>query len=204
MKPKEFSKIPDNFFEHMLSLKVLHLVNIDLRELLTSLSCLVNLQTLRLYHYELGDTTLIGNLRKLEILSFCGSDIEKLPEEMCQLTRLRLLDLTDYSKLSVISSNVMSNLIKLEALYMVNTSIQWERGNVGIDELKHLCYLTLLEIHIPDPKMAKGLLSQKLERYEIFIGHEWKGQHWKGHSQTYKMLKLSLDTNEDGIISQLK
>ncbi|TXG62273.1 hypothetical protein EZV62_013636 [Acer yangbiense] len=85
---------------------VLHLVDMDLQELTTSLSCLVNLQALCLDRCELGDTTLIGNLKKLEILSFRGSDIEKLPEEMCQLTRLRLLNLTDCSKLSVIPPNL--------------------------------------------------------------------------------------------------
>ncbi|KAK2640406.1 hypothetical protein Ddye_028201 [Dipteronia dyeriana] len=31
----------------------------------------------------------IGNLKKLKILSFCGSDIEMLPEELRHLTKLR-------------------------------------------------------------------------------------------------------------------
>ncbi|KAK2640737.1 hypothetical protein Ddye_022500 [Dipteronia dyeriana] len=135
--------------------------------------------------------------------------IEKLSEQIRHLTMLRLLDLTDCSKLSYIPPKVMSSLTKLEALYMGNTSVQWqversniERSNVSIDELKHLQYLTILEIQIPDGKMSKGLLSPQLERYKIFIGsYEWQ---WNFHSKTSRMLKLKLDTNEGGIISQLK
>ncbi|KAL5767224.1 hypothetical protein ACOSQ2_014007 [Xanthoceras sorbifolium] len=131
---------------------------------------------------------------------------------MRKLTKLRLLDLSDCSKLSVVPPKVMSSLTELEALYMGNTSIQWEverpeigRSNVSIDELKHLPHLTILEIHIPNAKMSKGLLSPKLERYKIFIGYEWSYEwYWNVPSKTSKMLKLNLGSIEDGIISQLK
>ncbi|KAK2640402.1 hypothetical protein Ddye_028197 [Dipteronia dyeriana] len=204
-------RIPDNFFTRMLGLQVLHLIEINLHPLPTSLSCLLNLQTLCLDQCKLGDIAVIGDLKKLEILSFYGSNINKLPEELCILTRLRLLDLSDCSKLSVIHPKVMSSFSKLEALYMGNTSIQWEverpnieRSNISIDELKHLRYLTLLEIHIPNPKMSKGLLSTKLERYKIFVGDKWYQSSWRLHSKTSRVLKISLDTTKDGIISQLK
>ncbi|KAL5853780.1 hypothetical protein ACOSQ3_008898 [Xanthoceras sorbifolium] len=211
MKPKESSfRIPDNFFARMSGLKVLHLVKMDLQTL-PSLNCLVNdLNVLCLNQCILGDTTVIGNLKKLEILSFCNSNVEELPEQMRQLTELRLLDLSNCFKLSVIHPNVLSSLTKLEALYMGNTSINWvverpntERSYVSVNELKQLCQLTLLEIHIPDAKMLKGLLSSELKRYKILIGDEWI--KWGGpyHSKTSRMLKLSLHTNEDGIISQL-
>ncbi|KAL5770572.1 hypothetical protein ACOSP7_014726 [Xanthoceras sorbifolium] len=61
---------------------------------------------------------------------------------------------------------------------------------------------TVIDVVIP---MSKGLLSPKLERYKAFIGVKWfDGWYWKFHSKTSRMLKLSLDTNEDGTISKLK
>ncbi|KAL5836758.1 hypothetical protein ACOSQ3_013927 [Xanthoceras sorbifolium] len=81
IKPKEsFSRIPDNFFTQMPGIQVLHLVEMDLQAIPTSLSCLANLQALCLDQCELGDTTIIRDLKKLEILSFHDSDIKKLPE----------------------------------------------------------------------------------------------------------------------------
>ncbi|KAL5845722.1 hypothetical protein ACOSQ3_009246 [Xanthoceras sorbifolium] len=213
VKPKKsFFRIPDNFFTRMSGLQVLHLVEMNLQALPTSFNCLVNnLNVLCLDQCKLGDTTVIGDLKKLEILSIRDSDIKKLSEQMRQLTKLRLLDLSNCSKLSVIPPNVMSSLTKLEAFYMGNTSINWEverpnieRSNVSFNELKHLLHLIILEIHIPDVKMSKGLLPRKLERYKIFIGDEWEKWNWNFHSKTSRMLKLSLHTNEAEIISQLK
>ncbi|KAL5824894.1 hypothetical protein ACOSQ3_020957 [Xanthoceras sorbifolium] len=54
------------------------------------------------------------------------------------------------------------------------------------------------------PLMSKGLLPRKLERCKVFIGDEWKKWHWRFNSKASRMLKLSLDTKEDEIISQLK
>ncbi|KAL5786635.1 hypothetical protein ACOSQ2_009027 [Xanthoceras sorbifolium] len=211
VKPKKaLSRIFDNFFERMSGLQVLHFVEMDLQALPTSLNCLVNLNVLCIDQCKLRDTNVIGDLKKLEILSFRDSNVKKLPEQMRQLIELRLLDLSNCSKLRIIPPNVLSSLTKLEALYMGNTSIQWEierpnieRSNISFNELKHLRRLTLLEIHIPDTKMLKGLLSSELKRYKIFAGDKWNPWHWSIHSKTSRMLKLSLDTNEDGIISQL-
>ncbi|KAL5783737.1 hypothetical protein ACOSP7_008766 [Xanthoceras sorbifolium] len=202
MKPKEpLTRIVDNFFAQMSRLQVLHLFEMDLWPLRTSLSCLKNLRALCLDECELGDIAIIGDLKKLEILSFCGSRIEKLPEQVRHLTRLRLLDLTD----------LFSSLTKLEALYIRNAPIEWgvespniERSNVSIDELKHLRYLTILEIYIPDAKLSKGLLSPKFERYKIFIGDKLTDFDFSFHSKTSRMVTFNLDTNEDEVISQLK
>lgn len=87
-------KIPDELFEGMPSLRVLHLIGIDLRSVPTSLSNLEKLQVLCLHHCKLGDVSVIGLMQELQILSFSHSHIEKLPEAMQQLTKLRLLDLT--------------------------------------------------------------------------------------------------------------
>ncbi|TXG53685.1 hypothetical protein EZV62_018941 [Acer yangbiense] len=208
MKTKNtLSRITDDFFTEMSSLLVLHLIEVNLSPLPTSLSHLVNLQTLCLDACKLGDVADIGKLEKLEFLSFCGSEIRELPEEMRQLTSIRLLDLNDCSKLEIIPSNLLSCFTQLEALYMYNTLIMWEvRGlkYVGriVDELKHLRdRLTTLEISIPNVKMSKGLLSPHLKRYKISIDRNRISP--PKNSRTLRV-KLNTNDNVDEVISQLK
>ncbi|TXG65311.1 hypothetical protein EZV62_006586 [Acer yangbiense] len=208
MKTKDsFSKIVDDFFVEMPSLLVLHLIEMNLSPLPTSLSNLTNLQTLCLDACKLGDIADIGKLEKLEILSFRGSKIKKLSKEMRRLTSIRLLDLTDCSTLEIIPPDVISSsFTQLEALYMYNTLITWEgRGlNIGriLDELKHLRdRLTTLEISIPNVKMSEGLLSPQLKRYKISID-----RNWISPPKNSRTLRVGLNTNDnaDEVISQLK
>ncbi|XP_017976589.1 PREDICTED: disease resistance protein RFL1 [Theobroma cacao] len=78
---------------------------------------------------------------------------------------------------------VLSNLLRLEELYMMGTCIQWEveghanhRSNASLAELKNLSRLTALEVKILDvTAMSGGLFFeelQKLERYKILVGIE--------------------------------
>ncbi|WKA03309.1 hypothetical protein VitviT2T_021426 [Vitis vinifera] len=75
-------KIPETFFEGMKKLKVLDLSNMHFTSLPSSLHCLTNIRTLSLNWCKLGDITIIVELKKLEFLSFMGSNIEKLPREI--------------------------------------------------------------------------------------------------------------------------
>src|SRR5262249_45413824 len=145
-----------------------------------------NLRTLCLDESVLGDIAIIGKLRKLEILSFAKCDIRRLPREIGQLTNLKLLDLSDCSELEMIQPNVISSLSLLEELYMGNSFDKWEieapnnqqQNNASLAELKHLCHLSNLEIHIRDVEvMPKDLFSHELRRYKIFVGHVgvWDG-----------------------------
>ncbi|KAF2318285.1 hypothetical protein GH714_004527 [Hevea brasiliensis] len=125
----------------------------------------------------LRDASVIGELKRLEVLSFRRSMIEELPREIAHLTRLKLLDLSDCDKLKVIPANVISRLSLLEELYMLKSFGQWElqglnsSNNASLAELKNLSRLTTLEIDVPDVKMLpKDLFSNKLERYDIVIG----------------------------------
>lgn len=140
----------------------------------------------------LGEVATIGYLKKLEILSLRHSDFEQLPEEIGQLTRLKLLDLSNCTKLKVIRPNVISSLSRLEELYMGNSFTQWEiegQSNASLVELKQLWRLTTLEIHIPDAQvMPQDLLSVELERYRICVGDVWS---WSGEHETSRRLKLS-------------
>ena len=75
-----------------------------------------------LCYCKLQDISVIGELKKLEILCLRGSDIQQLPLELGQLTWLKLLDLRDCSKLEVIPPNILSNLSHLEELNIGDNS----------------------------------------------------------------------------------
>ncbi|XP_031271127.1 probable disease resistance protein At4g27220 [Pistacia vera] len=169
MKGSSF-KIPEEFFVGMGNLKVLSLLNMKVLSLPSSLSLLINLQTLCLNYGNFADITIIGELRQLKILSLQHCKIKKLTREIGNLTQLRLLDLSNCWNLQVIAPNVISCLLRLEELYMSGCSILWKVE--GLEELKHLSQLTALEIDISGDKIVpKDLLSKKLERYKISIGY---------------------------------
>ncbi|KAL9448028.1 hypothetical protein AB3S75_015492 [Citrus x aurantiifolia] len=221
MSPKNsfaVPNIPENFFKRTKKLRVLDLTRMRLLSLPSSIGLLVNLQTLCLDQSIFGgiDIAIIGKLENLEILSFLQSDIVELPKALGQLTKLRLLDLTDCFHLKVIAPNVISSLIRLEELYMYNCSIEWEveranskRSNASLDELMHLPRLTTLEIDVKNESMLpEGFLARELERFKISIGNGSfmhpmiAGQNWfKSRSQFLidsnrkisRVLKLKLD-----------
>ncbi|KAH9752594.1 Disease resistance protein [Citrus sinensis] len=197
MSPEDSSlevSIPENFFVGMRKLKVVDFTGMQLFSLPSSIDLLVKLKTLCLDESILRDIdiAIIGKLENLEILSFVRSDTVQLPKALGQLTKLRLLDLTDCFHLKVIAPNVISSLIRLEELYMCNCSIEWEveranskRSNASLDELMHLRWLTTLEIDVKNESMLPaGFLARKLERFKISIGNGLFmhpmlfGQHW--------------------------
>ncbi|EOY20362.1 NB-ARC domain-containing disease resistance protein [Theobroma cacao] len=163
-----FLKMPLNFLRKTTSLKVLHVTNMHVSSLSSSICLLKCLLTLCLDGCELGDIAIIGELKNLEILSFSNSDIRILPKEIGQLVKLKLLDLSYCTKLKIISPNVLSSLPKLEELYMTGTFIQWEveghanpRSNASLAELKKLTRLAALEVNILDVEAIQGACSLK-------------------------------------------
>ena len=91
----------------------------------------------------MGYIAIIFELKKLESLSLIGSDIEQLPKEIEQLIHLRLLDLSNCSKLQVIPPNIISSLSQLEYLRMENSFTGWEvegsndkKTNASLADLK--------------------------------------------------------------------
>ncbi|KAJ4721537.1 Disease resistance protein [Melia azedarach] len=212
-------KIPESFFTGMRKLRVIDLTRMQLTSLPSSLDILTDqLQTLCLERGVLEDVANIGKLKNLEILSFFGSDIVHVPKELSQLTRLRLLDLRNCSKLKIIAPHVISALAQLEELYISNCSVEWEvegsnheRSNASLNELMDLPYLSALEIDIKNENvLPEGLLSRKLARYRISIGdglfqHYWLSRrfgYWYRFNQWYKfdeqktsrVLKLKLNS----------
>ncbi|KAL4613773.1 hypothetical protein ACB092_07G004500 [Castanea dentata] len=211
------SAIPDQFFEGVKELKVLVLFEARI-SLPSSLSTLHNLQSLVLRDCELEDVAIIGELKNLKALTLSGSNIKQLPIELGQLTRLQLLDLKRCTRLEVIPPNVLSNLKRLEELYMKSSFNKWqvdgestERNNTRVSELDYLSRLTTLCIHIPNAKiLPKALLFEKLERYEILIGNQWDWDEESDSDDEFKsskMVKLEFDRRFQanvGIIILLK
>ncbi|GKV25956.1 hypothetical protein SLEP1_g35329 [Rubroshorea leprosula] len=145
-------QIPANFFKGMPRLKVLDMTRMHMSSLPSSICLLQNLHTLCLHHSVLGDIRIIGELKNLEILSLPWAVVEELPREIGQLTRLKLLDLSNCTKLRVIPPRVFANMSRLEELYLRNSFHRWEvqenesQRNAGLAELKHLKKLTNLEL----------------------------------------------------------
>ncbi|KAH9687002.1 Disease resistance protein [Citrus sinensis] len=186
-------QVSDHFFEGMEGLKVLQFPGIGSSSLPSSLDRLINLQTLCLDGCRLKDIAKVGQLKKLEVLSFRDSDIEQLPLEIGQLRRLQLLDLSNCWTLEVIAPNVISKLSRLEELYMGNSFKRWEKveggSNASLVELNGLSKLTTLEIHVRYAEiLPQDLVSVELQRYKMFIG-EARGR-WFVKSETSRLMKL--------------
>nr|XP_004298699.2 PREDICTED: probable disease resistance protein At4g27220 isoform X1 [Fragaria vesca subsp. vesca] len=197
----EDDEIPNNFFEEMKKLKVLGLRSVLLP---SSFSSLKNLQTLCLdgYYFEDTNLALVGELRNLEILSMVQSNVRQLPQEFGQLTRLRLVDLSDCLFLSVIPAGVISNWTKLEDLRLRNSFDKWEgtakqyeseeldseTSIASLLELMNLPNVTALEVHIPDIDiLPPKFFSDRLEKYQIFLGD---GDFGSMEETTLNTLKL--------------
>ena len=143
------------------------------------------------------DISLVGQLNNLEILSLEGSIVKKLPKEIGQLTRLRLLDLSNCHGLEVVSPGVISSLTRLEELRMRESFKNWKAAgdgsNAGLFELNDLSQLTALEVHVPNADILPAdFLSHELKRFQIMIGNEWSWNY--GDDRTLNTLKLKLTT----------
>ncbi|KAG5551747.1 hypothetical protein RHGRI_009983 [Rhododendron griersonianum] len=178
-------QVPDRFFSGTENLVVLDLNSVTMLPILpASLAKLAKLQMLCLNGCKLGDIAILKDLNDhLEILSLRCSNIEVLPPEVGQLTRLRVLDMDDCDKLKVIPKGVISKLLRLEELYLPWYSFHlWEGTRadgtgrdiscVSLDELMSLTRLTtLLHVRIPDPALLpKDFTFENLVRFNILVG----------------------------------
>ncbi|GAY62725.1 hypothetical protein CUMW_220120 [Citrus unshiu] len=190
--------------------RVVNLTYMILRSLPSSLGLLSNLRTLSLCRCSLLDISVVGDLKKLEVLCLRGSMIKKLPVEVGELSWLKLLDLRDCRELKLIPPNILSKLSRLEELYIGRISFdKWEvevEGvkNASLEELKHLPNLTSLELAIHHVStLPRGLFLEKLERYSIRIG-DW---FWERTNIWCREFRLELNSKiclKDSLIVQLQ
>ncbi|XP_048425999.1 probable disease resistance protein At4g27220 [Pyrus x bretschneideri] len=155
----EIEEIPEDFFQSPNALRVFDISSTEIISLPSSFNLLTKLQTLHLDRCQsITDVSILGELKKLEVLSMRESGIEELPEEIGHLTNLRMLDLTMSTYIAVIPSNVISRLSKLEELYMQLSFADWgkkvegedDKTNASFDELICLPYLNSLKVDISD------------------------------------------------------
>ncbi|XP_031284121.1 disease resistance protein At4g27190-like [Pistacia vera] len=187
------SKASDAFFEGMKALKVLTLTQVQLS--MKSLQFLTNLRTLHLKYCELEGISSLGMLKRLEILSLEGSVFDELPEELGELSQLRLLDLFNCFTLKRIPPNVLQRLSHLEELYIGSSSYSsWagermdaETSNVSLSELNSLRRLTHLLLHIHDECLPKDFaFSSTLQSYEIKVNEFSEYPLWLGRTTIAK------------------
>ncbi|TXG66914.1 hypothetical protein EZV62_008189 [Acer yangbiense] len=169
-------EVSDVFFEEMKTLKVASLNWVHLS--LNSLQFLTNLVTLQLIDCKLRDISSLKKLAKLEILRLKSSGLVELPEELGELSKLRMLDITDCWKLKRIPANVIPRLSQLEELYSFKAweveGTSAERSNASLSELYQLNHLTILSLNINvQPCLSKDfVLPTNLLRYEISLNND--------------------------------
>ncbi|KAG6624893.1 hypothetical protein CIPAW_16G057900 [Carya illinoinensis] len=177
---------PDNFFNGMKELEMLSMEKgcFSLTSLPLSIQILQNLRMLNLQSCLLGDVSAIGTLRNLEILGFPNSEIEELPLEIRNLSRLKLLDMKGCDSLKRIAAGVLSGLSRLEELYVggfknwgCTTTMEGNgevtNNNASLAELIHYSsQLVVLEISVPSILCLPKVLhfSNSDFRFNIEIG----------------------------------
>ncbi|XP_038890454.1 disease resistance protein At4g27190-like isoform X2 [Benincasa hispida] len=204
--------LSNTFFVQSKELKILELINMNFSiETTPLLFPFANLQTLCLFRCKLGNMEAIGDLNRLEFLSFKGSNIIEIPTTISQLTRLKVLDLSICLKLKIIPPNILSNLKNLEELYLDRFD-GWEREelndgrrNASLSEISHLSHLCVLVLWIQDEKiMPKQLFSRllNLEKFVISIGCGALG-HWSMNISRVLCLKMETGSDLDNEINVL-
>ncbi|KAL6288683.1 hypothetical protein ACE6H2_006193 [Prunus campanulata] len=172
-------------FKRLKELKVLAFLGMDMSSYLASKRSLAlgepkYLHTLCLEGCKLGDIShVIGVLENLEILSFARSEISKLPKEIRDLRRLRILDATDCKGLKEIPHGVLSNLRRLEELYMAKSFLNWgptigskdETSMASLDEVTSSDHLKVLVIEILVGQIVRNefLLKNGHIRFHVSI-----------------------------------
>ncbi|KAI9071362.1 hypothetical protein K1719_046674 [Acacia pycnantha] len=91
-------EVPDGIFEGMENLKILALMNrsnlrISSASLFQSHSSLINARTLAIEGFELGDISILANLKNLESLELRKCSVIELAKEIRELEKLRLLEI---------------------------------------------------------------------------------------------------------------
>ncbi|KAG7940935.1 hypothetical protein I3843_16G011800 [Carya illinoinensis] len=184
---KDSETLPDNLLNGMNELKMLSLQEgrFSLKSLPPSIQ---NLHMLNLENCCLKDVSAIGSLGRLEILSFCNSEIEELPWEIGNLSQLKLLDMRGCNSLKRITAGVLASLSRLQELYIAEFK-NWKcittmegngeetSNNASLAELiPRFSQMTVLEISVPSIRFLPKELhfSNSSLRFSINIKYPEK------------------------------
>ncbi|CAI9779658.1 unnamed protein product [Fraxinus pennsylvanica] len=162
-----------DFFEDMKELRILDFIGMSI-PIPSSIQLLTELRTLCLDSCEINfDLSMIGSLKKLEILTFFDSSIYvRFPSEMAQLGNLRSLDLRIQKGSHTLPPGVFSGMKKLEELYLGDyfQTRDEERMHI-IEEVSSLTSLNTFQISTDDSQflmqLIQALCLEKLERFQV-------------------------------------
>ncbi|CAI9779544.1 unnamed protein product [Fraxinus pennsylvanica] len=168
--------ISKEFFADMKELRVLDFTAMRIH-IPSSIQLLTNLRTLCLDYCTLNtENSTFGNLKMLEVLSFRGSALDHFPEDIAELSNLRLLDLRlkHRSSYCPLPPGILMQLKKLEELYLGVVEIRddelEQQGDI-IKEISSLTNLNTFQISTNDPQFLLQILHvlciEKLERFHI-------------------------------------
>ncbi|CAA2974650.1 disease resistance At4g27190-like [Olea europaea subsp. europaea] len=163
--------ISKEFFKDIKELRVLELKGMYI-QIPSSIQLLMGLRTLCLTDCKVrSQLSMIGILKKLEILSFYHSSIgDYFPIELANLSNLRSLDLR-FSQFSCpLRSGVLSGMKKLEELYLgCSIPIESEdRRHIIEKELSSLTSLHTFQISTLNPILTQILKTPCLKNLEKF------------------------------------
>ncbi|XP_023760078.1 uncharacterized protein LOC111908482 [Lactuca sativa] len=170
MHGDKWLRFPQDFYKGMEKLQIISYDEMKYPLLPSSPQFSINLRVLQLHACSLRmfDFSCIGNMLNLEVLSFVDSGIDRIPLTIGNLKKLRLLDLRCSHGLCI-EQSVLKNLIKLEELYIGNSS-----GLIddNYNELsKRSSNLFALELEFLNNKdQMKNVSFKNLERFKISVG----------------------------------
>ncbi|KAI9072877.1 hypothetical protein K1719_045173 [Acacia pycnantha] len=144
-----------------------------------SIQLLSNLRTLRLQDWILRDISFVVSLTRLEILDLQGSEFARVPDEIEELSKLKLLDLSR-CRIDECCYKVIGRCSQLEELYVSKHFSHPRNTN---------CY-----------EYLEGLTTLiKLRRYKLEIGEHGEGLVF--HTKGTRYLRLGqLNTSMVGVI----
>ncbi|XXG70327.1 hypothetical protein AAC387_Pa06g3111 [Persea americana] len=164
-------EFPQNFFDHMVSLRVLDLAYTPIKTLPSSLSSLCNLKLLMLRSCKkvVSLPTSFRALKKLEFLDLSECDsLKVIPEESFELMdRLRVLDLSKTQIHSLPSS--IGNLHNLEHLFLCTCTALTHIPEKCLERMSRLRVLSLYEaISLKSlPSSSSNLVNLK----KLYLSH---------------------------------
>ncbi|GAU18666.1 hypothetical protein TSUD_124990 [Trifolium subterraneum] len=111
----------DSFFENIAGLRVFNLVACRKISLPQSIRTLTNIHSLLVESANLGDISVLGSLQSLETLDLHWCTIDELPQQIAELKKLRLLDLSQCRIKSNNPFEVIQRCPSLEELYFMGS-----------------------------------------------------------------------------------
>ncbi|KAL7587773.1 hypothetical protein Lser_V15G40141 [Lactuca serriola] len=188
------SVIPDEFFGGMKEVKVLDMSLNYITSLPQSLKLLTKLITLDLsFNVYLNEICIVGELKDLEILKVRATGIKVIPEEIGELTNLRLLDAGGCPYLSHVAPGVISKLTWLEEL-CIGTVYKNAVSRLGLMEISSLKSFRALHLWmVPDDchNFPEGTYFENLKEF-FFRFCKVKNSFFVEVSKSYSKRRLHI------------